>query len=63
MNDSKRPGVGDEVEYKPGCRAIVTDLSRGVPVLRAPARSEWLADNPDQLVVTRTRQERIEAGA
>ena len=63
MTDSNRPGIGDEVEYKPGCRAIVTDVSRGVPILRAPARSEWPADNPDQLVVTRTRQERIEAGA
>ncbi|RPF30372.1 hypothetical protein EDD92_0131 [Streptomyces sp. TLI_185] len=63
MTDRQLPGVGDEVEYQPGCRAIVTDVSHGVPILRAAARSEWPADNPDQLVVTRTRQERIEAEA
>jgi hypothetical protein len=63
VTEKQLPGVDDEVEYQPGCRAIVTDISQGVPILRAAARSEWPADNPDQLVVTRTRQERIEAGA
>lgn len=63
MTGRRLPGVGDEVEYSPGCRAIVTDVSHGIPILRAAARFEWPADNPDQLVVTRTRQERIKAGA
>lgn len=59
---STQPGVGDEVEYAPGVRAVVTDIRRGIPYLRQPGRPEWPAEEPDHLRVVRTRAERIEAG-
>lgn len=59
---TRRPSVGDEVEYEPGRRAILTDIRSGVYVLRrGPA--EWPAPDPDALTVTRTRAELREASS
>lgn len=62
MSTSLSPQVGDEVEYAPRCRAVLTDLRDGVAILRGPGGLEWEAADPDGLCVTRTRAERITAG-
>lgn len=53
-----RPTVGDEVEYAPDRRAVVTDIRGDVYYLRCPGRSEWPAEDPDALTVTQPRAER-----
>ncbi|WP_246201497.1 hypothetical protein [Streptomyces alboniger] len=50
--------MGDEVEYAPDCRAIVTDVRRGVLILRGPGGLEWPAADPDGLRITRLRKDR-----
>lgn len=62
MNQKTLPGVGDEVEYAPGSRAIVTDIRADAVILRTPAQSEWPADNPERLVVTEARADRVRRG-
>lgn len=62
MNARHLPGVGDEVEYAPGRLAVVTDIRKGVFYLRRPGIKEWPVNDPDSLVVRRTRVERIAAG-
>ncbi|KPC59322.1 hypothetical protein [Streptomyces chattanoogensis] len=62
MSVGRLPEVGDEVEYVPGLRAVVTDIRKGVRYLRRPGYPEWPVRDPDALKVTRTRAERIEAG-
>ncbi|MFI9076276.1 hypothetical protein ACIGW8_07195 [Streptomyces sioyaensis] len=56
------PDVGDEVEYAPGLVAIVTDIRKGVPYLRGFGRREWPAPAPDDLRVTRKREQLIADG-
>ncbi|MGW9431729.1 hypothetical protein ACWHA1_27800 [Streptomyces decoyicus] len=58
----RRPEVGDEVEYAPGRRAVVTDIRRGDYYLRSFGNREWPVRDPDGLTVTRTRAERAAAG-
>ncbi|MGW7572614.1 hypothetical protein [Streptomyces sp. NPDC054765] len=62
MSAGQRPEVGDEVEYAPGRRAMVTDIRRGVLYLRRPGSREWPAEDPVSLTVARTREQRIAAG-
>ncbi|MGP8299871.1 hypothetical protein ACTPOK_18470 [Streptomyces inhibens] len=54
------PEVGDEVEDA-GRRAILTDIRKGVYLLRS-GPSEWPAPDPEELRVTRTRAQRIADG-
>ncbi|MCW7988210.1 hypothetical protein XF35_23850 [Streptomyces platensis subsp. clarensis] len=61
-SSSQRPQVGDEVEEATGRRAIVTDIRKGIPYLRAVGRREWPAEDPDSLTVMRTRSQRIADG-
>ncbi|MFI0212790.1 hypothetical protein [Streptomyces lydicus] len=49
-------------EYDPGRLAIVTDIRKGVPYLRAAGLKEWPAPDPDDLRVSRSRAERIADG-
>lgn len=58
MSADRRPEVGDQVEYAPGCRAVLTDIRKGVLILRGPGGLEWPAADPDGLKVTRTRMQR-----
>lgn len=58
----RHPEVGDEVEYAPGRRAVVTDIRKGDYYLRTTGNREWPVPDPDQLTVKRTRAERIAAG-
>lgn len=62
MVSTRQPEVGDEVEYAPGQRAVVTDIRRGVYYLRSPGNREWPVPESDELTVQRTRAERIAAG-
>ncbi|REK88781.1 hypothetical protein DY245_19080 [Streptomyces inhibens] len=62
MSVDRVPEVGDEVEYVPGFRAVVTDIRKGVPYLRRPGCTEWPAEDSGALKVTRTRAERIADG-
>ncbi|MFI9077122.1 hypothetical protein ACIGW8_11610 [Streptomyces sioyaensis] len=59
---ARQPEVGDEVEYAPGRRAVVTDIRRGDYYLRTWGNREWPVQDPDQLTVKRTRAERVAAG-
>lgn len=61
-SSSRRPQVGDEVEYATGRRAIVTDIRNGIPYLRVLGRRTWPAQDPDSLKVMRTRTQRIADG-
>ncbi|MFI1302292.1 hypothetical protein [Streptomyces sioyaensis] len=58
----RQPEVGDEVEYAPGRRAVVTDIRRGNYYLRTWGNQEWPVQDSDQLTVKRTRAERGAAG-
>ncbi|UFQ15986.1 MULTISPECIES: hypothetical protein [Streptomyces] len=58
MSDGRKPRVGDEVEYAPGCRAVVTGVREGVPVLRGPGGLQWPAADPEGLRGTKLREER-----
>ncbi|MFI9354480.1 hypothetical protein ACWGQL_04715 [Streptomyces lydicus] len=62
MSTDRRPQVGDEVEYGPGRRAIVTDIRKGVLYLRVGGREEWPAPDPGALQVSRTRAQRSADG-
>nr|WP_088800974.1 MULTISPECIES: hypothetical protein [unclassified Streptomyces] len=62
MVSTRQPEVGDEVEYAPGRRAVVTDIRRGDYYLRSPGNREWPVPDPQELTVKRTRAERIAAG-
>ncbi|MFJ4717453.1 hypothetical protein [Streptomyces sp. NPDC088785] len=53
----RRPRVGDEVR-EGNTDAIVTDVVKGVPWLRAPGREPWEAADPDTLIVTRPLAQR-----
>lgn len=61
MSPGQRPEVGDEVEYGPGRRAVVTDIRKGVIYLRGGGSREWPVEEPAALTVSRTRAERIAA--
>ncbi|WP_308117801.1 hypothetical protein [Streptomyces anatolicus] len=50
--------MGDEVEYAPDCRAIVTDVRQDVLILRVPGGLEWPAADPNGLRITRLRKDR-----
>lgn len=56
MSAGRKPEVGDEVEYTPGCRAIVTDISQGLLILRGPGGLEWPAADPEGLRITGRRE-------
>ncbi|MGW2917441.1 hypothetical protein ACWDBF_06215 [Streptomyces angustmyceticus] len=58
---ARRAEVGDEVEYAPGRRAVVTDIRGGEYYLRSPGNREWPVRDPDALTVKRTRAERVAA--
>ncbi|WUB13591.1 hypothetical protein OG528_32565 [Streptomyces platensis] len=60
--NARQPEVGDEVEYAPGRRAVVTDIRRGVYYLRTPGNREWPVPDPEPLTVKQSRAERIAAG-
>ncbi|MFI0908589.1 hypothetical protein ACH4TE_34500 [Streptomyces sioyaensis] len=62
MSAGQRPRVGDEVEYAPGRRAVVTDIRKGVLFLRRPGRREWPVAEPEALSVSRTRTQRLADG-
>ncbi|MER5259841.1 hypothetical protein [Streptomyces sp. NPDC002855] len=62
MKPEPRPQAGDEVEYAPHCRAVLTDLRHEVPILYGPGGLERVAADPEGLRVIRTRAERIAAG-
>lgn len=63
MSTAPHQHVGDEVEYAPHCRAVLSDLRHGLPILQGPGGLVWEAADPDGLRVIRTRAERIAAGA
>ncbi|MCX4669642.1 hypothetical protein OG453_23650 [Streptomyces sp. NBC_01381] len=54
----RRPQIGDEVEYAPGKRAVLTDVREGHPILRGAGGLEWPASDPDGLTTTRTQAQR-----
>ncbi|MFI0784937.1 hypothetical protein ACH4Q6_04960 [Streptomyces lydicus] len=62
MTTDRLPQVGDEVEYDRSRLAIVTDIRKGIPYLRAGGRKEWPAPDPGALRVSRTRAQRIADG-
>lgn len=63
MSGNPPPHVGDEVEYAPGKRAILSDIERSAYRLRRPGGSAtWTVPSTTALTVVRTLAQRRAAG-